>query len=64
MSSDDWEKLSDEELEKWAQQFQHITRPERIVKSEPKTTRTSNTNTLVQQALNMAAQLGIKPKTK
>jgi len=27
MSGNDWEKLTDTELEEWAQRFYHITRP-------------------------------------
>jgi len=70
LSADQWEQLSDEELAKWAEQFLHITRP---IAGKPQTTtkqtnkqphHTSSNKNLINQALAIAAQLGIKPKTK
>lgn len=65
-SADDWEKLTDAELERWAMQFYHVTRPTKIVKSELKQIgrKQAASNSLINQALALAKQYGIQPKTK
>jgi len=67
LTADEWDKRSEEELLAWSKQFEHITRPERVVKTTTSAKvprKTQHTNSLVQEALKMAAQFGIKPQIK
>lgn len=71
LSADDWEKLSEEELKKWSEQFYHVTRPS-VEKAKEAATATvksqqhkvkhtiSDVHSNAQKALELASKLGIK----
>ena len=65
LSADEWEKLTDAELQKWAEQFYHVTKPTKEVtaakKIEKKAAKKEDSaKKLIQDVLNYAGKLGIK----
>jgi transposase-like protein len=69
ISAEEWDKLTDSQLEQWAQQFYHVTRPDpnkqkRVVeeKKQPSRVVTRTQRQDIQRILQMAEKLKMNLK--